>query len=195
MGICKLVISNGHSIVMTDEEAFVLDTGAPLSFRFDGGNKIKVGDDEVKVNMMAALFGNVTKKEDVDALTGVSTDGMLGMDFISSCSSIVFDTKKGEIHFNHGVSEELNEVNHRIPIHNRQAYITVDATTEKGDATLILDTGAFVNYLNGSLVNKTKFEKELEDFNPLLGEIHTNVYEMGVSMGGDEFQMSVAEAP
>ena len=172
-------IINGHCIVDLEGKKWLVDTGSPTTFRFDGqGGCIEL---DGKVFSLERNRGYV--KSAVDGLCGVNVFGMIGSDVLRSTSFTLCGDKKMQL--------LANKSDYSIDISFDSNVILGYTEIEGRRVKTLFDTGAQINYLMPGVfdfdLNNTPIVRDLDFAGDM---IKSNLVIAKVSLGGKKKDVS-----
>jgi hypothetical protein len=187
----EYLISKGHHLVKIEDKVFLIDTGSPISFAVDGSFKsIKINENDYEMN-------NNIVKVDGNALNefiGVNIDGLIGVDIVSKIGGVFFDKQEKTISFTSG-NDLRNSV--RVPIKLFGAmgmyYIDFKFTAGRNNIKALLDTGAYMSYIDPEIAIFGDPDGNAVDYSPTFGGwIETTKVKQPVTIGSENQEISMA---
>lgn len=177
-----LVYQANHMFVELPEGKFLVDTGAPHTFGRTGS--VTYGARRVAIPS-ATLGANV---DSLEKLPGVRCDGLLGMDLMST-AQVLWDGPSGKAI----VGETVVAAGaRRVPYRSLMGVPVVDASIGGRKLSCIYDTGAQYGYvLRREFAECGEDDGAIEDYNPIMGKIHSPAWRVPVDMHGVQFQERV----
>jgi hypothetical protein len=132
--------------------------------------------------------------EVLSEFVGVNIDGIIGMDILSKTGGICFDKISKIVTF-----ASLSEFQHsvRVPLKIYGAlgyyYIVLQINTVGKTISAILDTGAYMSYIDADIARSGIPNGEAIDYSPILGGwIETSKVIIPVSIGTQTQDISIA---
>ena len=182
----KIELVRGYILVNDDRGSkLLIDTGSPLSFHAEG-----------VISLGGETFGVPTSLVEVDSgyvtdNVGTRIDGLVGMDILGR-DGLLVDIPKGRV-----VLGCPTDGMKRVPSRQVFGYVFVDMDIRGRRTTVILDTGAPVSYVSGSLTEGLEVADTVEDFNPSVpgGTFVTPVYDFPATFAGETFGMRAGHLP
>ena len=163
----KLKMYNNHAVADYDGSLYIVDTGSPVSFRFDRA-------DSIQINGLAfELSAPVCRKESLDKLAGTNVSGLIGMNVIAK-TGLTIDLENGTLDFSADRRSVPDETEAVISFDLFGGYdiVTSDVCLNTPLKNAILDTGAPVPYISGRLISGlTPTGEHYEDFSPSFGSL------------------------
>lgn len=166
-------ILNNHIIINISNKQFLLDTGSPTSFwTYEPINKIQINKKDYRLTPKPV---SVNLRE-VEKLVGIKVDGFIGLDIIGDTSLTIY--KNGEIKF--GV-DDINGTSTKL---FSNGYLSIQVGSNLIVGKMLLDTGAKYGYGIKSLFYNQKSFARVNDYNPQLGNLESDIYHLDVVIGG-----------
>jgi len=173
---------DGHVVVGLEEGLFLVDTGSPSSFSRRGRVTFAAETVEVGESAMGML--------DADGLSkyvGTRLDGIVGMNVLGR-HEIVFVTGKMYV----DETEVVDEKGNPIPTESFRSLETEDfmgipvvgVEIAGRSASVFVDTGAKVSYLDPKRLEGCPVEETLHDFYPGVGEFDVDVSSVECALSG-----------
>ena len=176
----SLTHSNGHFIATIGNKYFILDTGSPESVSFGSEREVEI---EGKVFPLKNAFSSA--KGEISALTGISVEGLIGMDALTALGGMEINKEEGYVEFGRIVSEGRDS----FPLHPiLGGYLSLDIAVNGMKICVLLDTGARIDYFDPSLLKGEAVIRGESDYNPILGYFSTDGYETVYSLGEREMK-------
>ena len=166
-----------------NEKAFLIDTGAPMSF---GRCDVEVESEsfEVASDYMGVGIEAISEKVNFDL------DGLMGADILNEFTFTIHWHEQ-TIEFAEspvlGEGIELEEVM-GLP------YIA-DVTCGDQTFTCYVDTGASITHINAIGADHGEFAGTHDDFHPSFGDFTTSIHECSLALGGSTFKARVGQLP
>ncbi len=183
----KLKVCKGVFCVLVDDDWWILDTGAPLSF----GNRssIVIADKEFDIPFD---YMGITAKSISDQL-GFEIDGLLGGDLFKELDWSA-DIDRGIIEFSTGLLLRMD--GEEINIKRDVAGVPVVSVVVGGESIdMIWDTGAKVSYLEGDLLSRFPSRGIIKDFYPFMGYFDVETYLVDVKLGSIGLKLQCGALP
>ena len=175
-------LSNNHYVVDIDGEKYLIDTGSPISFW------VSRPITSVKIDGNTFFLQGRPSNFDVKAtnsLVGVPVDGFIGMDIISKTGLTIH--KNGTIEF---VAREIDGI--EIPMTKRFPLV-IDIECNSLTGKFIVDTGAKYGYGVGGLFKGQVSFNRVQDYNPSLGILNSEIYHLDIALGGEKKSIDVCD--
>ena len=173
----KLINSNGYVVTEIDSNLYVVDTGSPVSFNYNGLSRITINGEDYAFSSLI-----VCTKEQVDRITGVDIAGFIGSDILQR-TDLTIDYEKKELLFgieeNAGSSPSLYSMPFEFDPGN---YIVTDNIILNGKhlEKALIDTGAPISYVSQNVAELLKMTGEhYEDHGVMLGDL-SGEYRKGI---------------
>ena len=173
-------IRNGHYIIDLEGKKWLLDTGSPTTFRFDGqGGCIEL---DGKVFSLERNRGYI--KSAVDGLCGVNVFGMIGSDVLSQTSFTLYSDNKLQL-----MANQKSDYSFDVSCYDNVilGYIEIEGRRVK----TLFDTGASLNYLMPGAftfdLNNTSIVHDLDNQGR---KITSNLVIAKASLGGKKMDVS-----
>lgn len=184
-------ISKGHHLVKIEDKVFLIDTGSPISFAVTGNfNSIKInGNNYEMINNLVRVDGNA-----LNEFIEVNIDGLIGVDIVSKIGGVFFDKLEKIITFTSG-NDLRNSV--RVPIKIFGAmgmyYIDFKFTAGGNNIKSLLDTGAYMSYIDPEIARLGVPDGNAIDYSPTFGGwIETTKVKLPVIIGSEKQEISMA---
>lgn len=164
---------NNHYLVEIDGKRLLVDTGSPTSFLMESHCQ-EITIDGVKY----ALQGRTSHVDvaEMMKLVGVKVDGFIGLDIIRQTSLTIH--KNGLIEF------RANDVDGKGIDLNTNGFLTFSVESHAMSGAFIIDTGAKYGYGIRGLFDGLKAFDHVEDYNPILGRLNSDLYHLDMVVGG-----------
>ena len=144
------IFENGHCVIDIDGEKWLLDTGSPATFCFDG-SKSKITIDGINYQLTHNPGFNV---DNVMRVVGIELKGMIGFDLLSQTSFALYKNNTMEFKVDEKALEKLSSIN-SIPLSINKNVILGEATIEDKKVRVLYDTGAHISYLKPGILNRS----------------------------------------
>jgi hypothetical protein len=180
-------IHDGHFIIETGEQRWLLDTGSPVSV---GDVPIKMGAEEFTPS---SSFMGVTINA-LQEMVGTQFDALVGMDLLKTNS---FYLNKGN-KSNQNIRFDADPINFSGTTVGMQLTMGIPSLPTKigaEDTTLFFDTGAKLTYLPARLLEGLEQAGECADFYPGIGKFTTLLYKVKIDFGAGEREVDVGILP
>ena len=186
----KIELVSGHILIVDDRGSKVLvDTGCPLSFHSDGVIAIDGKTVKVPTTLVVADSDYVTKH------VGTKVEGLVGMNILDR-KGVLIDVPGGRMVVGHPTDGMTRVPSRcmRIPIVG-EGYMCVDMDINGKQVEVIVDTGAPVSYVTPSLTEGLAAKETVKDFNPIVGEFETPIFEFPAAFAEQTFEMRAGHLP
>lgn len=182
---------NNHYIVNIDGKKFLIDTGSPFSFWVSSPIK------EITIYEKKYPLQNRPTNLDINEtynVIGTQVDGFIGMDIISKTSLTIYSGSliefcgvpdfiiNGFIKENYKYSE--------IPMTTRWPLM-VQVGSNLMTGKFVIDTGAKYGYGVSGLFNKQTAFDHVSDYNPSLGHLDSDIFNLEIVIGGQKKKIDV----
>ena len=177
-------IINNHIVVNIDGQKYLIDTGSPISFHINPSiRSLTIDGISYPLQAKPAMFNVPLAFECI----GNEIDGFIGLDIITKTSLSLLSNQVMEF-------KAVNEEGIRIPLLDTYPFLTLKVSTENYVGRMIIDTGAKFAYgIDALFINKQPL-KEVNDYNPTLGSLKSNLYKINLTLFGKEpFEVNVAQ--
>lgn len=175
------VASENHVFVDLAEGRFLVDTGSPLSFAANGLLTI-----DGRTHAVARKLG-AFDVETIGRLVTGPCEGLIGMDLLGAGGAIL-DLAAGAIH----IGPPANTVPDRAAVCPMRSVLgtpVVSSVVNGRRVDAVFDTGAQYGYLcDAALAAGLPQDGAIDDYNPVLGEMHSPAWRVVVSIAGVEFE-------
>ena len=173
----KLISSNGYVITEIEGNLYVVDTGSPLSFNYNGLDRITINGDNY-------ALGNsiICQKEQGDSITGVDLSGFIGLDILQR-TDLTIDYENRELFF--GIKENVKPSPDFYYMPFKLffgSYILTDNIILNGRhlENVLIDTGAPISYVSKNIAESLETTGEYyRDRGVMLGDLNGE-YRKGV---------------
>ena len=172
---------NNHHIVGTDGRTYLIDTGHPSSLTFKEHR-------EVRIDGRRFLLMPPDSRWDLTATfecIGREVDGLLGMDIIGR-TSLTID-KDGTLDF---AAKDIEGKRIGLVGFGCPAIL---ASIGPRNGRVLLDTGAKYGYGIHELFHGLKPFDHVHDYNPLLGHLESEIYDLEIFVGGEVKHVPVCD--
>lgn len=182
MATYKLIISKGHYLVDVDGLFYLLDTGAPNSL---GEGSLIIASHAYPLCSNPELFAKFSN----NSFIGSHIDGILGMDILKHYTVTIFK-KEQKISF-----DECNiKYSSIVPLTIVMgAACLIDVAINGKETAAIIDSGACFSYVSSELLTSSPEVENINDFSPILGDIHTTLHQVEIKIGASLHTISVAK--
>jgi len=184
----QYLISNGHHLVKIDDRIFLIDTGSPDSFALKPDMQQIIVNDRPYVLPYYSL-GVVGER--TCEFIGVDICGLLGLDFLRWCKSIVFNRLEMSISFGSNIISNT-EIDFTITDACETQFIQTEVEIENKELVAAFDTGACVGYVREEDMRRAELYKEFFDYGPMFGNIYTELYSTNFKIGEYTFNTRIA---
>ena len=184
----EMVIDNGHIVLPVNGRRFIVDTGSPTSF-FRVDETLVLDGDAKKLSLSSGNAQMVQRINDTALLTH-EVDGLLGLDVLAN-KSWEFDFASQSLFVNE-VARQNYENSLPLDI-SMLSGISFDMIVGGQPCKGILDSGAFVSYASSKLVSNVPSCGNVDDNNPILGEIHTTLHPLAIRLGKRDFNIKAGK--
>ena len=164
----KLFMCNGHPVVRLGGGYFIVDTGSPCSFCYDGMRALEI------CGQGFLLSGRPhCDKELADVLTGTDIAGFIGMEILQQ-TGLTIDLERGTLDFACVPDPDLS-AEHAVlsfDLFDDAFLVTNDLFLRRRLNNVIIDTGARIPYLTARLAGLLERTGEpYLDLSPLFGTL------------------------
>lgn len=162
----KLIISNGHIIADVANKKYIVDTGSPISFSYDGISSLETDNDAFSFSS-----SDLCPKETADQLTGIGISGFIGMDNIRR-TGLSIDIENMELEFSNSLGnvDQGDYLPLSFDLFMGQYIVTNDIHLGRKLQNVIIDTGAPISYVSSKLASLFEKSGEMyEDISPNFG--------------------------
>ena len=180
-----LLFESGHIFLLNGNEAWLLDTGSPVSFGRNNEIAIHGKNFEISSSYMGL------NSEVLTGFIGRDTVGILGIDVLNKFD-INFDLKKNIVSFFatqnpfNGIALTLDEFM-EIPI----VEVSIGGITQR----MFFDTGAQISYWQDDGLNKYSKDAVLSDFYPGFGHFDVQTHLVDCNLGGFNKLLRIGSLP
>ena len=180
----NITLQNGHILVAEAAGSLLIDTGSPMSFHSAGRFELGGETFSVPKSLMNVNANYVSEK------VGTRVEGLVGMDVIGRLGMVV-DLPAGKVTFGAGTDGWR-----RIPS-STLGVVRMDISVGGKPARVALDTGAPISYIGRSYANGYEAVDTETDFSPFSAtdSFEVPIYEIPVSVGGEEIKMRLGTPP
>lgn len=192
----KLENANGYVVFKVNGKNVLVDTGSPITFAVKKGENVEICGEkcEPSVGVMAAIAQTSGKVPDFSKLTehmGKELSLLLGNDVLSKYK-ILIDVPKGEIAFD---TDDIAFDGSEIKLEHTNGYFLVRVNVNGIKNKAILDTGVLMSYLSDRCLNGCFVTRTFDDYSPIYGNIHSDVFQVPVTFGGKKFDLDCGKMP
>jgi hypothetical protein len=174
-----------HLFVQLPEGPFLVDTGSPMSFGTTGS--ISFGDETVQLRERAGMLVMNISMTTIRKLVTGPCSGLLGMNVFGR-HTLRFCLRAGALVV--GDSEDV----YRGTVLASAAAMGVPMIgihSRSTDLRALFDTGAQYGYaLNRDLVNGLDVVGHISDYNPMLGDISSDAWQLPYQLIGEDGQLA-----
>lgn len=176
---------NGHLFIETDDQLWLLDTGAPASFGSSDGIILE-GE---RFQLPDSYLGMTAQS--LSGFVSVDCVGLLGCDILKQFDCIL-DIAKGTAEVS---TTELEHSGHLIPMDACMGIPVIKVNIAGTEYRMFFDTGAQISYLQDDSLENFPNVGELVDFYPGLGEFRTETYHVDLALGTVNFTLRCGALP
>jgi len=177
----KYELLNNHYIVHINNKKYLIDTGSNRSFPVGCYDRSVVIDGK-EYPLQNTPPMNINKLVE---LVGCKVDGFIGTDIISRTSLTIY--KNGTLEFKN--TEVGGRSYNIISIYP----LLVRGSCNGYDGNIIIDTGAKYGYGQHKLFANNKPIEYINDYNPGLGNLNSDLYRMDIKLGGDSYVSEIGD--
>jgi hypothetical protein len=173
-----------HLFVQLPEGPFLVDTGSHMSFGATG--TITFAGETSPLRERAGMLGMNVSMSTIQKLVTGPCSGLLGMDVLGK-RSCCFTLRAGELRVG-----QVEDMKRGIPLASKTVFGVplIGIFTRGKSIQAIFDTGAQYGYvLNRDLVDGLDTIGNITDYNPLLGDISSDVWRLPYQLISDDGQM------
>ena len=173
---------NHHPVIQIDGEYYIIDTGSPNSFKFDGTRSMRL------CGQSFYLITTPYKKEDFDSLTGSDISGLIGTNVFSRTGlSIDLENRTLEFSSDDQIAPGESVATLSFDFYDGQYVTTNDICLANPLKNAIIDTGAPISYISQRFLSELTPTGELyEDFSPIFGDIRGEYYDCNFFLKGSQ---------
>ena len=181
----KYRLINNHYVVEIDDKKYLIDTGSPISFWTNNPSREIVID-----GISYPLFVKPNSLDIYETINciGEDIDGFIGLDIINQTSLTIY--KNGYIDFS-----ALYEKGEIVQINIVGSYLLLKVESNHIQGHLIIDTGAKYGYGVKSLFEGKEPFNHVEDYNPMLKQLSSDIYHLSIIVGGQEKTIDICKNP
>ncbi len=192
----KLENANGYVVFKANGKNVLVDTGSPITFAAKKGECVEICGEkcEPSVGVLAGIAqtsGMVPDFSKLTKLMGKEISLLLGNDVLSKYK-ILIDVPKGEIAFD---TEDIAFDGSEIKLEHTNGYILVRMNVNGRKSKVILDTGVLMSYLSNYYLKGCFVTSTFDDYSPIYGRIHSDVFLVPVIFGGKKFDLDCGKMP
>ena len=144
----------------------IVDTGSSQSY----GRIDEIVIDGEKLRLKYPFEGRLSSYMPSDVVA------LIGMDIIKDFDLII-NTETYETEF---MKKYCDELINCVEIDQFMSVPTINVNIDGRAIDCLFDTGAHINYINSSMTKGKKPIETVRDFNPIIGEFETNLYDLDV---------------
>lgn len=161
-----LLSPNDHIVTSISDRYFIVDTGSPVSFNYEGIESLEIENRAFSISRMP-----VCPKEDLDRLTGISIAGIIGTDIVRK-TGLTIDLETRTLDFsvkNEGIDpNDYALLSFEFFMGNY--LVTDDVFLGRQLHKVIIDTGACIPYISKRLSSLFEHTGEMyHDISPSFG--------------------------
>ena len=164
---------HGHMFVEIDNEMWLIDTGAPISF--GDSNCITVGSEQFYVDESYHSYTADT----ISHYVGVTCAGLIGVDFLNHFD-VIFDTANSKLTLS---TTELSYDGESIQMDSFMGIPIITVQFGACNYRMILDTGAQISYFLSNTLDDYPPAGIFKDFHFTVGLFDTKTYNVPMSLG------------
>ena len=180
-----LLYEKGHLFILIDNEKYLLDTGAPLSFGKPpslnlGGSHFDLPDS----------YGPL----DADTLSfyiDTEVSGLIGVEILNRFDSI-FDMPSKQIRVS---TDSLTLEGTLIPLEQFMGIPIIEVTINGSRQRMFFDTGAQISYWQSETLDSFPSLGKMRDFYPGFGEFETDTYLLSLSTSSVDYALVCGSLP
>jgi len=191
--VFDLESSHNHLIITVGEVRVLLDTGSPYSFRMQGGpDRLVLGGREIPLLPMPVRAAAMQQGME---LLGTSFGVLLGMDAMKSWTwDISWEAGKVRVTPS-GATESFGTWLPLEPSLGKWDGSCPSFRAEGGQSRVLLDTGAELSYVVGSIPPTAVEVDSSQDYNPILGLFESPVWEDSLELHGHTIPIRFGRLP
>ena len=166
----NLLTPNGHIVTTIADRNYIIDTGSPISFNYEGIPSLELGGQKFDFSRLAAC-----SRKELIGLTGMDIAGLIGTDILAETGltidlegkTLAFSADSDNIDSNEYVCLSFD---YFLGKTMGRYLVTEDVFMGRQLRNAIIDTGAPVPYVSAGLTALFEHTGELyEDFSPSYG--------------------------
>lgn len=185
MSTVPLHLRDGHLFVEFDDELWLIDTGAPVSF--GKSRSLTIAGEQFTVD--TSYLGLTTTS--LSQFVGVACVGLLGADVLGRFDHL-FDTAGGRLTVS---TAELSHDGQSVTLDGFMGIPIVSARVGDRDYRMFFDTGAQISYFQDESLKDFPSAGTITDFYPGVGQFQTQTHEVALSLGGVAFTLRCGTLP
>ena len=179
----NMQLIDGNPVIEHNSKHYLVDTGNPSTLANEAITDFCGLDWPAKRSFMGASLDSISE------MVGSPLDGMIGLDIMSKFA-VTFDYGNGTITFSSEVDDNLEYT----PINTNFGVIT-EMQLDGHPHECIIDSGARLSYLMGSIPETAVLVGHKSDYHPLNGHFETDVYETTATLARQPFKMKFGKLP
>ena len=178
-------LMDGHIIIETSENKYLIDTGAPSSV--SSSNKLCLADNDYQTqsNYLGA------SPELLSTHIGTKIDGLVGTDILNKFD-IIIDPTKSVLVLD---STNASIADHQVCLDIFMGIPIFEVSIDGKQIRVFFDTGAKLSYLSPDIASSYPELEESEDFYPGVGKFSTKTFEVPCSIGTENIMLKVGILP
>ncbi|MFO7652399.1 MAG: hypothetical protein R6X25_01100 [Candidatus Krumholzibacteriia bacterium] len=185
MSIHTWQMVQGHPIVTIDGVRALVDTGSPSSF----GNRERLTVAGTVHQLQRNQLG--LSVDAIAAMAGIEFDVLLGTDVLRQTPFHIRRT--GRLEF--GAAGPADPSLSRIDLAECMGVPVATADVAGRPVRVVVDTGAQLGYLPPDVIAPYPVVDEVEDFYPAFGKFETEVREVPLTLGAQEYVLRFGSLP
>ena len=176
--------SEGHFIITTGGENYIIDTGASVSCSCYGQTEVVIGDRKFRVYPLP--FERVGEK--ISELVHMPIAGLIGLDIMEELGSMEISEEEGCVRFGAETAPASGE--HSFPFEMTTGFRVLLAGLKVNgrDIKVILDTGARIDYMDPAILDTSVAVSHERDYNPIIGFFEVDGYKATYAIGDREIE-------
>jgi len=181
----QLQLFKGHPIINDGDNKILIDTGAPSTIHASDSLNFCSESFGCSTNYMGLTVSKISD------MLGTEITTLLGADILSDFK-ILLDYQNQVVEFS---EQEIDINGTQVAISNFMGIPIIEITIDNQVLKFFLDTGAKLSYLSESLTRDYDCVGTEEDFYPVVGNFHTNCFEIPTVFGDKEFIVKYGNIP
>ncbi len=190
----QMDLPSNHPVVRLGGKEYLIDTGSPLTFSYDGDPSLEIDGREYAFSR-SDLISLLCTEDAPTRLIGRRVAGIIGMDILSKTGlTLDFENRTAEFSFRPESAPGVPCAVLSFDLFMNHYIVTNDVILGRRLQNAIIDSGAPVPYVSERIAADLEKTGELyEDYSPDYGELRGEYRrgELILSAGGTEYAHSV----
>lgn len=179
--VYEIEMEKGHLVAKIEGKKFIIDTGSPIT------------SGKVNTTIWGSInfSGGYVLINEINKLTGLSADGLIGMNCLKG-SNFAINLKEKKMFVTNARPEEDGK---KIPVKFKLLIPELEVNVNGERLSMLFDTGATISYIPKKMTMNLTPVGEFEDFYPGLGRFQTPLYDVDVVIGNNKVTLKAGVLP